>query len=112
MGPVKQCAPPAPAPQPGAVCVIARAETQPGADQDFAALLSDLAHGVRAAEPACLSYVVTRMLGSSEHFAIHARFADWEAFNAHAETAHMTRALPRLNALLATPIALEIFLEM
>jgi quinol monooxygenase YgiN len=94
-----------------AVCAIVRAETRVGADLEFEALLGDLAHRVRAEEPGCNAYVVSRMLGSRQHFAVHARFASWRAFARHAETEHLTRLLPRLTALLAAPISLEIFFE-
>lgn len=89
-----------------------RAEARAGADEDVAALLAELAERVSADEPGCASYVVTRMLGSSEHFAVHARFVSWDAFNAHAETPHLSGVLPRLTALLATPISMELFLEL
>jgi len=102
---------PALAPMQGNVCAILRAETRAGFDQEFAALMSDLAHHVRSDEPGCESYVVTRAMGSPAHFAIHARFRDWRAFEAHADTAHLSRLMPRLNALLVAPLAMEIFLE-
>ena len=95
-----------------AVCVVVRAEAREGADEELASLLEGLAGLVQADEPGCTSYVVTRMMGSSEHFAVHARFASWDAFNAHAETPHLARVLPRLTALLATPISMELFLEL
>jgi quinol monooxygenase YgiN len=98
------------APQ-GAVCTVVRVETRNGAAAEFAALLSDLAHSVRAEEDGCTSYVVTRAIGSPQHFAVHARFSDWRAFEGHAETPHLKRLLPRINALLASPIAMEIYLE-
>lgn len=99
-------------PRTEAVCVVARAEARAGADEELAALLADLAACVRANEPGCTSYFVTRMMGSSAHFAVHARFASWDVFEAHAETPHLTRVLPRLTALLATPISMELFLEL
>jgi quinol monooxygenase YgiN len=99
-------------PRPEAVCVIIRAQSRVGADEEVASLLAELAARVHADEPACKSYAVTRMMGSSEHFAVHARFASWDAFNAHAETPHLSRVLPRLTALLATPISMELFLEL
>lgn len=98
-------------PRPSGVCAIFRAETKPGADEDFAALLDDLAWHVRNEEPACTSYVVTRAMGSPSHFAIHARFEDWAAFEAHPDSAHMAKLMPRLSALLASPLAMEIYLE-
>lgn len=100
------------APETAGVCVLIRAEAKPGSDEEFAKLLDELANDVRADEPGCTNYVVTRMMGSHEHFAVHARFASWDAFNAHAETPHLVRVLPRLTALMATPISMEIFLEL
>lgn len=94
------------------MCVIIRAQSRVGADEEIASLLAELELRVRADEPACLSYIVTRMIGSSEHFAVHARFSSWDAFDAHAETPHLSRLLPRLTALLATPISMELFLEL
>jgi quinol monooxygenase YgiN len=95
----------------GAVCILMRAETNPGEDEEFAALMSDLAHTVRAEETGCRSYVVTRELGSRDGFAIHARFQDWKSFKRHAETPHLNRILPRLSACLAAPWSMEIFME-
>jgi quinol monooxygenase YgiN len=95
----------------GAVCAIVRAQSRDGLGVEFAALLSDLAYSVRDDEDGCTSYVVTRMMGSPEHFAIHARFRDWRAFEQHAETPHLTRLMPRISAMLAAPFSMEIFLE-
>jgi quinol monooxygenase YgiN len=50
-------------------------------------------------------------MGSRRHFVVHARFVDWRAFQRHAETPHFNRMLPRLTALLAAPVSMEIFLE-
>ena len=86
-----------------------RAETRPGSDKEFEALLRDLAYQVRSEEPGCAAYVVTRMIGSRNHFAVHARFEDMDAFNGHAETEHLQAAMPRLTALLTAPVSMEIF---
>jgi len=96
---------------PGPVCAIVRVETRHGSGVEFISIVSDLAHKVRNEEDGCISYVVTRAMGSPEHFAVHARFQDWTAFEGHAETPHLKRAMPRINALLAAPLALEIYLE-
>jgi quinol monooxygenase YgiN len=101
----------APGPKTRAVCAIVRAETRPGFDEEFEAQLRDLAFHVDADEDACTSYVITRALGSRDQFAVHARFANWAAFQRHAETEHLTRALPHLTRLLARPVSLEIFFE-
>jgi quinol monooxygenase YgiN len=99
-----------PPPQ-GAVCAIVRVETLAGKSAEFAALLSDLAHRVRSEEDGCTAYHVTRALGSPDHFAVHARFEDWKAFKGHGETVHLKRALPRINALLASSIAMGLYLD-
>lgn len=94
------------------VCVVVRLESRYGEDRKLAALMEDFALRVRDEEPDCTSHVVTRTIGSREHFAAHAHFSSWDAFNAHAETLHLARVLPRLTALLAAPISMEIFLEL
>jgi quinol monooxygenase YgiN len=99
------------APAARSVCAVVRAETKPGAEDEFEALLRDLAFHIDADEAGCAAYVVTREMGSLSRFAVHARFVDWRAFQRHGETPHFNRALPRLTALMATPVSLEIFLE-
>lgn len=94
------------------VCVILRIEARPGADEELGGLLAEVAKGARAHELGCLSYVVTRTLGSREHFAVHARFASLDAFDAHADAPHLAGVLPRLTPLLAAPISMEIFMEL
>jgi quinol monooxygenase YgiN len=86
-------------------------EAKQGGEEACEALLGDLARRVCADEPGCEAYVVTRAMGESVRFVIHARFTDWRAFEEHADTKHMSRIMPRLTALLATPLAMELFLE-
>ncbi|HRK65356.1 MAG TPA: antibiotic biosynthesis monooxygenase [Terricaulis sp.] len=95
----------------GAVCVTVRLEAELGGETTVEQALAHFASAVRAEEPGCTSYYLSRQIGSNRHFAVHARFADWAAFNAHAETPHMEHALARLTPALAAPVALEIFLE-
>lgn len=95
----------------GAICVTVRLEALPNFDGRVAQMMAQFAESVETDEPGCTYYAVTRQIGSPRHFAAHARFVDWDAFNAHADTAHMRAALPELTAVLATPIALEIFVE-
>lgn len=97
--------------KPRAVCAIIRAETLPEADIVFERRVRAFAQEVLAFEPGCSSYVVTRQLGSSTHFAAHVRFESWRAFNLHARSAHLERAMPELTALMARPISIEIFFE-
>lgn len=102
---------PAFAPRARGVCAIFRAEARDGADEECEALIDELARGIRREEPGCESYVVTRAMGSRSHFVMHARFMDWRAFEDHAATAHMSRVMPHLSALLAAPLSMEIYLE-
>src|SRR5690242_6016667 len=99
------------APSRRAVCVTVRGEVSDGALDEAEALLKDLAFSVDVDEPGCTSYVLTRQMGSRRTFVVHARFVDWRAFQRHAETPHFNRMLPRLTALLAAPVSMEIFLE-
>lgn len=94
-----------------AVCLIARAEAHKGDEAEVADLLSDLADDIRTDEPGCLSYTVTRALGSRTHFAVHAHFENMRAFQRHGLTRHMKRTMADLKARLATPVSLEVFLE-
>lgn len=89
-----------------------RIEARCGGDKELESLLADVAEDVRAHELGCTSYVVTRTLGSLEHFAVHARFVSMDAFDAHADAPHLARVLPRLAPLLAAPISMEIFMEL
>lgn len=91
------------------ICAIMRAETHPGHDQEFERLIRAFADEVRDGEVGCDSYVVTRVMGSRTQFAVHAQFTNMEAFERHADTEHLQAAMPRLSALLATPISMEIF---
>lgn len=91
---------------------IVRADVRPGSADLFEALLRDFADAVDADEAGCSSYVITRTFGSRQQFAVHARFVNWAAFRLHGETDHAKRMLPRLTALLSTPISMELFMEM
>jgi len=95
----------------GAVCMVARLEALSEDAEDIAEALAAFAAAVRASEPGCTSYYVTHSIGAPQHFAAHARFLDWAAFKAHGETPHLERALARVTPGLASPLALEIFLE-
>lgn len=102
---------PAITPRPRSVCAVFRAEAIEGADEECEALIGDLAHEIRNREPGCESYVVTRAMGSRSAFVMHARFMDWTSFEDHAATAHMSRVMPQLSALLAAPLSMELYLE-
>jgi len=91
------------------VCVLLHYAGREDAEQSLRSLLSEFVHQASNEEPGLLSYVVTQAMGLSNHFVVHAQFVDWSAFEAHAETPHMQRFLPRLKALLAAPISMELF---
>jgi quinol monooxygenase YgiN len=91
------------------VCALLHYAGRQDAEQDLSALLTEFVDQASAEEPGLLSYVVTQAMGSSTHFVVHAQFTDWSAFEAHAETPHMQRFLPRLTALLAAPISMELY---
>lgn len=93
------------------VFVIVRAETLPGAEAEFERVTAEFSARVRREEPGCISYVVTREMGSRTRFAIHARFSMWRAFRQDPETKHFNETLPHVTALLARPLSMEIFVE-
>jgi quinol monooxygenase YgiN len=93
------------------LCVVIRAEVVGGLDEEFARRLKDLCETVRGSESGCLAYSATRVMGSRTHFAVHARFTGWIALHRHTLTPHMKEALPLLTALMASPVSLEIFME-
>lgn len=93
------------------VCLLVRGEARPGADEDVERILAGFAEQVRAGEPGCRSYFITRAVGSRLHFVAHARFDGWIALRRHAASAHMQAMLPHLMANLAAPVSLEVFLE-
>jgi quinol monooxygenase YgiN len=102
---------PAPQPRHASVCLIVRAEAKAGQEERVEKLLREFAYQVRNEELGCDSYTVTRMIGSDNFFAAHARFIDFEAFRAHGETDHMHSIMARLSPHLATPFAMEIYSE-
>ncbi len=93
------------------VCMLVRGEARPGADEAVEQILAAFAAKVRALEPGCRGYFITRSVGSREHFVAHARFDGWIALRRHAASAHMQEMLPHLMAELAAPVSLEVFLE-
>lgn len=94
---------------PRLVCALLHYAGRDDVEHDLRSLLAEFVHEASSEEPGLLSYVVTQAMGSSTHFVVHAQFTDWGAFEAHAETQHMQRFLPRLTALLAAPISMELY---
>mgnify|MGYP000887926409 CR=1 FL=1 len=91
------------------MCVLLHYTGKPESETELGALLADFAYRASAEEAGLLSYVITQAMGSARHFTVHAQFSDWDAFEAHADTEHMQRLLPRLTELLAAPISMELF---
>lgn len=95
-----------------AVCITVRAEAREGAQERVGALLRAYAHQVRSEELGCDSYTVTCLIGSDQYFAAHGRFIDWDAFTAHGETEHLHKLMEQMTPHLATPISIEIYVEL
>lgn len=101
-----------PSPSSKNICLVMRFEALPGVEDRLEDFLGDFAFTVRTEEGGCMSYLVTRPIGTQTHFVVHARFADWGAFELHSEAAHLERAMARLSPLLAAPLSMEIFAEL
>ncbi len=72
-----------------AVTVVARIRAATGKGDALAALLTEQASVVRAAEPGCLVYRVHRATRDPELFLFYEQYADAAAFDAHRNASHV-----------------------
>jgi quinol monooxygenase YgiN len=94
-----------------AVCIIVRGEAREGEAERVEKLLRTYAYQVRNEELGCDAYTVTRLIGSEHHFAVHGRFINWDALKTHGETDHLHKLMEQMTPHLATPISIEIYVE-
>ena len=88
--------------------VVARLLVLDGEQKAFEAAMQELAAEVRAAEPGCLLYEVYKKEGSDIEYVVLERYASREAMEAHAQSAHFQRMMPRLAPLLGGPLDIEV----
>jgi len=91
--------------------VVARIRAAGGKGDALAALLSEQAAAVRAAEPGCLVYRVHRSTTDAELFLFYETYADDAAFDAHQKAPHLAAFRQRRDreGLTAGPAEVEVF---
>ena len=91
--------------------VVARIRAASGKGDALAALLSEQAAAVRAAEPGCLVYRVHRSTTDPELFLFYETYADDAAFDVHRKAPHLAAFRQRRDreGLTAGPAQVEVF---
>jgi len=92
------------------VTVFARVRAATGKGDALAALLTEQAAAVRAAEPGCLGYRIHRSTKDPQLFLFYETFVDEAAFETHRMAAHVTafRERREREGLQAGPVDVEI----
>ena len=81
--------------------VIATLKVQDGKSAEFEAAFRDLMAQVKANEPACLSYQLTRSRTDPNTYKVLELYRDQDAITHHGNTAYFQAAGPKLGATLA-----------
>lgn len=87
--------------------VIATLRVQAGKAEEFEDVMRELMARVKANEPGCLTYQLTRHRSEPGVYKVLELYANQEAATAHAESAHFRAAGPKLAGLLAAMPEIE-----
>lgn len=87
--------------------VVATLQVQDGKGGQFEAAFADLAAKVKANEPGCLLYQLTRSRADANTYKVMEMYASDEAAKHHMGTEYFRAAGPALGACLAAPPAVE-----
>lgn len=87
--------------------VVATLTIQDGKQAEFEAAMGALIAQVRAQEPGCTLYALTRKKGSTTTYVMMERYASQADLDAHGKTAYFQAAMPKLGACLAGPPQLD-----
>jgi quinol monooxygenase YgiN len=71
------------------ITVLARLEMNKGKETQACEALTTMASAIKANEPGCLMYAVTRGQVNAQEIYIYEMYANQEAFDAHRKTEHM-----------------------
>lgn len=88
--------------------VIATLTVQPGKNDEFEAVFSDLAQQVIANEPDTLIYALHRSREQPQVYKVLEQYSSSDALNAHGKTDYFQAASKKLGAVLAAAPELEI----
>ena len=80
--------------------IIATLKVKDGSQEAFEAIFRELAPQVRANEPGCLLYALTRKQGSTTEYVVMEQYASMEDVASHGKQPHFVAAQPKLGAVL------------
>ena len=87
--------------------VIATLKVQPGKAEAFEDAMRELMARVKANEPGCLTYQLTKRRAEPDTYVVMELYANQDAAKAHAESEHFRAAGPKLAGLLAAMPEIE-----
>lgn len=90
-----------------AIGVVATLTVADGKNAEFEAIFADLAAQVRANEPGCHFYQLTRARDNGQVYRVLECYADQAALDAHGKTDYFRAAGPKLGPCLAAAPAVE-----
>lgn len=87
--------------------LVVNMKVKPGSEADFEAAMRELIPQVRANEPGCKLYTLTKDPKEAGAYVMMEIYADKESLDAHGKTPYFAAAMPKLGATLAGPPAMQ-----
>lgn len=91
--------------------IVARMKVAEGKDEEFVAVMTELAGEVRKNEPGCTLYQLCKSQGEPGLYVMLERYASQQALADHSKTAHFRAAMPKLGPLLDGAAQIDILQE-
>jgi quinol monooxygenase YgiN len=87
---------------------LVQLKLRPGAGPEFERLVGELIAEVRAKEPGCVYYSLSKVAGSDTDYWMIEHFASREAFDIHSKAEHFLSVMPKTLPLLdGAPIMID-----
>lgn len=86
---------------------VATLKVQDGKTADFEKVFGELSRQVRAGEPGCLTYQLTKTRDEPNTYKVLELYASQDALNQHGSTDYFRAAMPGIGACLAGPPVIE-----
>ena len=77
--------------------IIANIKVKDGQQEAFEAVFRELAPAVRANEPGCMLYTLTRKQGSTTDYVVMEQYKSQADVDAHGKSAHFTTFAPKMG---------------
>ncbi len=77
--------------------IVATLKVKDGSQEAFEAVFRELAPLVRANEPGCLLYALTRKQGSTTEYVVMEQYKTQADVDAHGKSAHFTTFAPKMG---------------